>query len=125
MNASHGLRIVMKVFTPIHNSIEMSKIKYKKIALLSVKITGLIKSWRLPTLPLLRSNIGVTRFNFSVRNGKRWNPRTIITLINSVWQNTSLGSSGEDFSTYYPPSINLYANRLTVTSGRQLSQRYC
>ena len=57
----------------------MSKIKYKKIALLSVKITGLIKSWQLPTFPLLRSIIGVTRLNFSVRNGKRWNPCAIIT----------------------------------------------
>ena len=34
---------------------------------------------RLPTLPLLRSTIGVTRLNFSVRNGKRWNPRAITT----------------------------------------------
>ena len=36
---------------------------------------------RLPTLPLLRSTIGVTRLNFSVRNGKRWIPRAIATLI--------------------------------------------
>ena len=36
---------------------------------------------RLPTLPLLRSTIGVTRLNFSVRNGKRWIPRAITTLI--------------------------------------------
>ena len=34
---------------------------------------------RLPTLPLLRSTIGVTGLNFSVRNGKRWNPGAIIT----------------------------------------------
>ena len=38
---------------------------------------------RLPTLPLLRSTIGVTRLNFSVRNGKRWIPRAIATLISS------------------------------------------
>ena len=31
------------------------------------------------TLPLLRSTIGVTRLNFSVRNGKRWNLRAIVT----------------------------------------------
>ena len=31
------------------------------------------------SLPLLRSTIGVTRLNFSVRNGKRWNPRAITT----------------------------------------------
>ncbi len=28
-----------------------------------------------------RSIIGVARLNFSVRNGKRWNPRAIITLM--------------------------------------------
>ena len=32
-------------------------------------------NWQCPTLPLLRSTIGVTGFNFSVRNGKRWIPR--------------------------------------------------
>ena len=32
-------------------------------------------NWQRPTLPLLRSTIGVTGFNFSVRNGKRWIPR--------------------------------------------------
>ena len=36
---------------------------------------------RLPTLPLLRSTIGVTKLNFSVRNGKRWNLRAIVTLM--------------------------------------------
>ena len=35
---------------------------------------------RLPTLPLLRSTIGVIGLNFSVRNGKRWNPNAIVTL---------------------------------------------
>ena len=34
---------------------------------------------RLPTLPLLRSTIGVTGLNFSVRNGKRWNPGAVVT----------------------------------------------
>ena len=28
-----------------------------------------------------RSTIGVIRFNFSVRNGKRWSPYALITLI--------------------------------------------
>ena len=28
-----------------------------------------------------RSTIGVVRFNFSVRNGKRWNPHAIATLV--------------------------------------------
>ena len=35
------------------------------------------KKRRLPTLPLLRSTIGVTGLNFSVRDGKRWIPRAI------------------------------------------------
>ncbi len=30
-----------------------------------------------------RSTIGVVRFNFSVRNGKRWNPHAIATLVSS------------------------------------------
>ena len=28
-----------------------------------------------------RSTIGVVRFNFSVRNGKRWNPRAMAALM--------------------------------------------
>ena len=83
----------------------MSKIEFYIKALLSVKTTRLKIEWRRPTLPLLRSTIGATRLNFSVRNGKRWNPCAITTLINSTWRNTRLVSSGEDFSTYYPPSI--------------------
>ena len=39
------------------------------------------KKRRLPTLPQYSSTIGVTRLNFSVRNGKRWIPRAITTLI--------------------------------------------
>ena len=31
--------------------------------------------------PTIRSTIGVGRLNFSVRNGKRWNPDAITTLI--------------------------------------------
>ena len=31
-----------------------------------------------------RSTIGVVRFNFSVRNGKRWIPHAIATLVASV-----------------------------------------
>ena len=35
---------------------------------------------RLPTLPPLGSTIGVDGLNFSVRNGKRWNPGAIATI---------------------------------------------
>ena len=40
---------------------------------------------QLPTLPLLRSTIGVTELNFSVRNGKRWNLSAIVTWIRQTW----------------------------------------
>ena len=35
---------------------------------------------RLPTLPPVGSTIGVDGLNFSVRNGKRWNPGAIATI---------------------------------------------
>ena len=47
---------------------------------LYLPMQGLLsKKRRLPTLPLLRSTIGVTELNFSVRNGKRWNLSAIVT----------------------------------------------
>ena len=55
-------------------------IKKESLALITQHKTLLIKR-QLPTLPLLRSTIGVIRLNFSVRNGKRWNPNAIATLI--------------------------------------------
>ena len=39
---------------------------------------------RLSTLPLLRSTIDVVGLNFSVRNGKRWIPNAITTLISFI-----------------------------------------
>ena len=47
----------------------------------SISASGLHLKRRLPTLPLVRSTIGVAKLNFSVRNGKRWNLRAIVTLI--------------------------------------------
>ena len=38
-----------------------------------------IEKRRLPTLPRVCSTIGAGGLNFSVRNGKRWNPATITT----------------------------------------------
>ena len=35
--------------------------------------------WRRPTLPRVCSTIGAVGLNFSVRNGKRWNPVAITT----------------------------------------------
>ena len=40
-----------------------------------------LKKRRLPTLPRVCSTIGAGGLNFSVRNGKRWNPATVATLI--------------------------------------------
>ena len=39
------------------------------------------KGRRRPTLPFLHSTIGANRLNFSVRNGKRWNPVAKTTLM--------------------------------------------
>ena len=58
----------------------MNEVKEK--ALLPEKERGLKERWQRPTLPQSCSTIGAVRLNFSVRNGKRWNPYAIITLIN-------------------------------------------
>ena len=45
-----------------------------------ISLEGLLsKKRRLPTLPRVCSTIGAGGLNFSVRNGKRWNPATITT----------------------------------------------
>ena len=54
---------------------------YKKKPPELLQVRKLQSKRRLPTLPLWRSTIGVTRLNFSVRNGKRWNPCAIATWI--------------------------------------------
>ena len=48
----------------------------------------LLISWRLPTLPRVCSTIGVTGLNFSVRNGKRWNPGAITTRMGDMMNAT-------------------------------------
>ena len=56
---------------------------------------------RLPTLPLVRSTIGVTKLNFSVRNGKRWNLRAIVTWISSyINDKTSNQSTAKTLNVY-------------------------
>ena len=51
------------------------------------------KKWRQPTLPLVCSTIGAGGLNFSVRNGKRWDPAAIAARISSIfdirWKETS------------------------------------
>ena len=51
----------------------------KKRESLDLSKNSLLVKRRLPTLPRVCSTIGVTRLNFSVRNGKRWNPCAIAT----------------------------------------------
>ena len=45
------------------------------------KLSQLKKKRRLPTLPRVCSTIGAGGLNCSVRNGKRWDPATIATLM--------------------------------------------
>ena len=47
----------------------------------SRKLSLLMKKRRLPTLPRVCSTIGAGGLNCSVRNGKRWDPATIATLM--------------------------------------------
>ena len=54
----------------------------------SFGLTPSLLKRRLPTLPLLRSTIGVTGLNFSVRNGKRWNPGAITTRMGDMMNAT-------------------------------------
>ena len=71
---------------------------------------------RLPTLPLLRSTIGVTGLNFSVRNGKRWNPGAIVTLIRS-----DMMSSKTDFINCNHAAEGIYPHAVSKTSQRAIS----
>ena len=50
----------------------------KKKAPSSFELRAFVK-WRRPTLPRVCSTIGAVGLNFSVRNGKRWNPVAITT----------------------------------------------
>ena len=60
--------------------------------------------WRLPTLPHVCSTIGVTKLNFSVRNGKRWNLRAIITSNIQLAEHLFSVLRGGFFN-QFPPSI--------------------
>ena len=47
----------------------------------SLRTSGLSQQkWRLPTLPRVCSTIGASGLNFSVRDGKRWDPAAITAL---------------------------------------------
>ncbi len=62
----------------IPDSFEQEVYKHKKpVAQIEQRVSS--KKGRRPTLPLLRSTIGAAGLNFSVRNGKRWDPCAIAT----------------------------------------------
>ena len=52
--------------------------EYNKKPRVHFKLRAFVK-WRRPTLPRVCSTIGAVGLNFSVRNGKRWNPVAITT----------------------------------------------
>ena len=60
---------------------ERRDIIYKQEKPSKISLEGLLlnKKRQLPTLPRVCSTIGAGGLNFSVRNGKRWNPATITT----------------------------------------------
>ena len=62
-----------------------------------------------------RSTIGVVRLNFSVRNGKRWDPHTIITLVSfypvSLWTSAGDAAAGDALR---PCDGNTDSARLTL-----------
>ena len=67
-----------------------------------------------------RSTIGVVRLNFSVRNGKRWNPHAITTLMSSAFRyaqcimhigRDDLRSSTGNANWLFLPSIHCALNR--------------
>ena len=49
-----------------------------------VRVNRRLRVWGGYLLSRFRSTIGAAGFNFSVRNGKRWNPRAISALLFSV-----------------------------------------
>ena len=62
----------------------------------------------------LRSTIGVTKLNFSVRNGKRWNLRAIVTWISFGTSPVNMNHKQSGLlrvRTYMPPSLRKESER--------------
>ena len=87
--------------------------KTKSPAATSLRRTPL-KKRRRPTLPLLRSTIGVTGLNFSVRNGKRWNPGAVATWIVIM---TTMDRKKISLNVYTIPSDGQTSSGQLVTLG--------
>ncbi len=62
----------------VRNELSVKKAYTKKKPRVRYELRAFVK-WRRPTLPRVCSTIGAVGLNFSVRNGKRWNPVAITT----------------------------------------------
>ena len=62
----------------VRNELSVKKAYTKKKPRVHFVLRAFVK-WRRPTLPRVCSTIGAVGLNFSVRNGKRWNPVAITT----------------------------------------------
>ena len=62
----------------VRNELSVKKAYTKKKPRVHFELRAFVK-WRRPTLPRVCSTIGAVGLNFSVRNGKRWNPVAITT----------------------------------------------
>ena len=69
-----GREIVNRKVCIFFHFIQQKSLRYISVSKASKKNGGYLLSHK-------RSTIGVTRLNFSVRNGKRWNPCAIATWI--------------------------------------------
>ena len=60
--------------------------------------------------PTICSTIGVTKLNFSVRNGKRWNLRAIVTLISFCISSLAWSTNWKSYfsKTPFSQALNVY-----------------
>gem|GEM_PF-1524514 len=71
------IQVQYKQYTSTINSRYLHLVNTKKPRVHN-ELRAFVK-WRRPTLPRVCSTIGAVGLNFSVRNGKRWNPVAITT----------------------------------------------
>ena len=80
-------------------------------------------AFAVPLLSRFRSTIGVTRFNFSVRNGKRWSPCAITALFSSLQLTIFLTYAKSFVRSVDPWSIVTIVNIVTIRSFYERSVR--
>ena len=78
-NADRGYTLVMKSGEKFWLNMTTKEIRQESLT--DISPSGFLQKRRLPTLPRVCSTIGAGGLNFSVRDGKRWNPATVTTLI--------------------------------------------